>query len=113
MKTSITSIENDNDKNLEALRDEYRQMIDKTDKEAVEVRKNLLLTPFLLSIPVIIILFMLISGSSADFTSTVNDAPMQHELSTIPIKKAPQINTAVINADSVLNKKTVALPSEK
>jgi heme/copper-type cytochrome/quinol oxidase subunit 2 len=96
----------------ENLRHQYQELIEQHEKQGAEIKKNMLLTPFLLSIPVIIILFILISGSTSDIPNTITSEPLQHEV--VSTQKNERLNAAVIETDSLLNaSKVIALPAKK
>jgi hypothetical protein len=99
----------------ENLRQQYQELFRKHEKEGTEFRKSLLLTPFLLSIPVIIILFILISGSNSGIPNTVTAEPLQTEVVTItPVQKAKKMNVATITNDSLAKSdNTISLPPGK
>jgi hypothetical protein len=94
------------------LRQQYQQLVDKPEIQSPEVKKNMLLTPFLLSIPVIMILFILISGTSSEIPNTINAEPIQREVMTT--ERARSLHEAVISRDSLLHSsKVIALPAKK
>jgi hypothetical protein len=99
----------------ENLRQQYQVLFRKHEQESTEFRKSLLLTPFLLSIPVIIILFILISGSNSGIPNTVTAEPLQTEVVTItPVQKAKKMNVATITNDSLAKSdNTISLPPGK
>jgi hypothetical protein len=115
MKSPIHSNQQIARNDAENLRQQYQELFRKHEKESTEFRKSLLLTPFLLSIPVIIILFILISGSNSGIPNTVTAEPLQTEVVTItPVQKAKKMNVATITNDSLAKSdNTVSLPTGK
>ena len=83
----------------------------KSKDEGTGLKKNLLLTPFLLSLPVIIILFSLISGTTAEVPEMVPDESGNNEL--VINQHSEQLNRVTQKTDSTIKLKTLALPSKK
>lgn len=94
----------------ENLRTQYFNKTLQKPIESTDLKKNVMLTPFLLAIPVIIILFILISDSAND-TSIISTEPIQHEM--VNTERSEKLNVAVMKADSSLSFKTIALPAKK
>jgi hypothetical protein len=94
------------------LSQQYELMSGNNEPPIAEPKKNLLLTPFLLSIPVIMILFILISGTSSDIPDTINAEPVQRDV--VSTERIHRIHVADLTKDSVLsNSKLIALPAKK
>lgn len=110
MKTPIVQQTQNFSGDAENLRSQYFNKDIQNPIENTELKKNVMLTPFLLAIPVIIILFILISGTAND-TSIISTEPIQHEL--VNTERSEKLNVAVMKADSSLSLKTIALPAKK
>lgn len=112
MKTPVHLQSKDYNTDAETLRQQYQQLVEKSGKGNTEIKKNLLLTPFLLSIPVIIILFILIWGSSSDIPAIRTEPPVKDVVITNTLQK--NSNTIATPADTLItSNNTLVLPSKK
>jgi len=92
------------------LLEEHNSILRKRTR-GTDVKKNLLLTPFLLSLPVIIILFSLISASTSEVPDVVSGEPRSREI--VISRPSEPLNSVTEEADSSIRLKTTRLPSEK
>jgi hypothetical protein len=111
MKAPVQYAEQYRGMDAEYLHQQYEELR-KPQNENREPKKNLLLlTPFLLSIPVIIILFILISGSAAEIPNTITTEPLQRDV--VATKKSERLKISETATDSLVSSsKTIALPAE-
>jgi heme/copper-type cytochrome/quinol oxidase subunit 2 len=110
MKTPIKNESKIFGADVENLQFQFSQYQRRNEDKTGELKKNMLLTPFLLAIPVIIILFILISGSGNEVPA-ISTEPIQHEL--VNTERSEKINVAVMKADSSINLKGIGLPARK
>jgi hypothetical protein len=110
MKAPFTLEQQNIHPDAESLRRQYQELMGKNQREG-EPKRNLLLTPFLLSIPVIIILFILISGSTSDIPNTITTEPLQREISVR--KETGKVSISPTVKDSILSSKTIVVPIHK
>jgi hypothetical protein len=112
MKTPIHPELQNNNTHAENLRQQYQELVEKSGNGNTEIKKNLLLTPFLLSIPVIFILFILIWGSTSDIPATIRTEPPARDVVITDTRQQP--NAIAAHADTLISiNNTLALPAKK
>ncbi len=111
MKALIKFKQHNTGEDADNLHSQYQQVITKRGTDSKEYKKNLLLTPFLLSLPVIIILFSLISGTTAEVPDTISDEPIRNEL--VLNEHTEPLRRNALKSDTSLTLKAVSFPTRK